>query len=264
MIKKILLVLVLLAVAAVAAVYFLGSAALNKGIQHGVETVGPQVTQTPVTLADVNISVLSGKGTLKNLNVGNPDGFKSTNIFALGQVDIEVDTASVFTDKIIINKIHIRKPEISYEKSFGGSNVKTLLDSIERFTGPKSDQPVEEAPAAEAGAKKQIVIKQLIIEDGLVFVGAMGIGQEVRLPRIEMNDIGESGSDTNIADVLDIVLSKVLASIGPAISDAGKLLKGAGDDALKAVQESGLNKVEEATGDAVNQAREGIKGLFGK
>jgi len=263
MIKKILLVLVLLAVIAAAAFYFLLSVGLNKGIKHGVETVGPQVTQTPVTLADVNISLLSGKGTLKSLNVGNPEGYKSENIFALGQIDIEVDTSSVFSDKIIINKIHISRPEMSYEKTFTSSNVKKLLDNIEDFTGPKSDQPAEDAPAEESGAKKQLVIKQLIIEDGLIYIGALGVGQEVPLPRIEMTNIGEEGN-TNIADVLDVVLSKVLSSIGPAITDAGQLLKGAGDDALKAVQESGLNKVEEATGDALNKASEGIKGLFNK
>ncbi|MEN8661996.1 MAG: hypothetical protein ABF330_05835 [Lentimonas sp.] len=262
MIKKILLVLVLLAVAA-AAVYFAGSAALNKGIKYGVETVGPDVTQTPVTLADVNISVLSGKGTLKGLNVGNPEGYKSENIFALGQIDIEVDTSTVFSEKIIINKIHIRQPEISYEKTFTSSNVKKLLDNIEQFTGSKSETP-EDAPTEDSGAQKPIVIKQLIIEGGLVYVGALGIGQEIALPRIEMNNIGEEGSDTNIADVLDVVLSKVLASIGPAIVDVGQLLKGAGDDAMKAVQDSTLNNVEGTTGDALNKASEGIKGLFGK
>ena len=102
MIKKIVLILVLLAVAAGAAVYFLGATALNNGIKHGVETVGPKVTETSVTLAEVNISVLSGKGTLKNLNVGNPSGFKNENIFALGQIDIEVDRKSLFSDRIII------------------------------------------------------------------------------------------------------------------------------------------------------------------
>ena len=264
MIKKIVLILVLLAVAAGAAVYFLGATALNNGIKHGVETVGPKVTETSVTLAEVNISVLSGKGTLKNLNVGNPSGFKNENIFALGQIDIEVDRKSLFSDKIIINKIHIRQPEISYEKKLNGSNIKTLLASIERFTGPQSDQPVTDIPAEDAGANKQIVIKQLIIEDGLVYISALGIGQQVALPRIEMNDIGEDGSDTNIADVLDVVLTKVLTSIGPAIADAGNLLKGAGDDALKTVQDGGLSNIEDAAGDALNKASEGIKGLFGK
>ncbi|MGJ8640853.1 MAG: hypothetical protein ACSHYA_15795 [Opitutaceae bacterium] len=261
MIKKILLVLVLLAVIAAAAVYFLGSSALNKGIKHGVTTVGPQVTQTPVSLADVNISLLSGKGTLKNLNVGNPEGYNSENIFALGQIDIEVDTSSVFSDKIIIDRIYIRQPEISYEKKLSSSNVKALLENIEEFTGPKSEATETEV---SQGPSKQIVIKQLIIEDGLVYVGALGIGQEVKLPRIELNNIGEEGSGTNVADVLDIVLSKVLTSIGPAIVDAGALLKGAGGDALKAVQEGGLDSVEDAAGDALNKASEGLKGLFGK
>lgn len=259
MIKKILLVLVLLAIAAVAVVYFAGTAALNKGIQLGVETVGPEVTQTPVTLADVNISLLSGKGTLKGLNVGNPEGFQSENIFSLGQIDIEVDKGSLMSDKIVINKIHIRQPEISYEKKITSSNLKKLLKNIEEFTGPKSDKPAEEAPAEESGASKQLVIKQLIIEEGKIFVGALGIGQEVPLPRIEMNDIGESNGGANIAEVMDVVVTKILTSIGPAIADAGQLLQGAGDDALKAVQESGAEKLGDAADDALNK----VKGLFG-
>ncbi|MGJ8651719.1 MAG: hypothetical protein ACSHX8_00465 [Opitutaceae bacterium] len=258
MIKKILLVLVLLAIAAVAVIYFAGTAALNKGIKLGVETVGPEVTQTPVTLADVNISLLSGKGTLQGLKVGNPEGFKSENIFSLGQIDIEVDKGSLMSDKIIINKIHIRQPEISYEKKITSSNLKKLLDNIEEFTGPKSDQP-DEAPAKDDGASKQLVIKQLIIEEGKIFVGALGVGQEVPLPRIEMNNIGESNGGANIAEVMDVVVTKILTSIGPAIADAGQLLKGAGDDALKAVQESGTEKLEDAADDALNK----VKGLFG-
>ena len=106
------------------------------------------------------------------------------------------------------------------------------------------------------------MIRQLIIEDGLVYIGALGIGQQVALPRIEMNNIGEGGN--NIADVLDTVLSKVLTSIGPAIADAGKLLRSAGGDALKAVQEDGLNKIDEAKNEAINKASEGIKNLFGQ
>ena len=62
MIKKIFLFLVILAVAAVAGIYFFGSSVLNKSIKAGVETFGPEVTQTSVTLDAVNLSILSGKG----------------------------------------------------------------------------------------------------------------------------------------------------------------------------------------------------------
>jgi hypothetical protein len=269
MIKKILLGLVLLAVIAAAAIYFVGSSALNKGIKSGVETYGPRVTQTAVTLSDVNLSVLSGSGTLKGLNVGNPDGFKSENIFSLGQIDLKVDTSTVFSDKIVIDHIIIKKPEVSYEKTFTSSNVKQLMENIEEFTGPSSTE--EPAAEADTGAKKQIVIKKLIIEDGTIYVGAMGIGKTVPLPRIEMDNLGEGGDQKSVAEVVDLVLSKVLQSIGPAIANAGDLLKQGGQAAIDAATEGGVEKLDEAAGDAmnkasegINKASEGIKGLFGK
>ncbi len=261
MIKKLLLGFILLAAIALAAIYFLGSGALNKGIKSGVETYGPRVTQTDVTLADVNLSILSGSGTLKGLNVGNPEGFKSEHIFSLGQIDLKVDTGTVFSDKIIIDHIIIKKPEISYEKTFTSSNIKELLKNIEEFTGPSSGP--EPDPEPDTGAKKQVVIKKLLIEDGTIYVGAMGIGQTVKLPLIEMNDIGEGGDQMTIAEVMDLVLSKVIQSIGPAIANAGDLLKDGGKAALESAKEGAVEQLDEAAGDAVNKASEGIKNLFG-
>ena len=92
MFKKRLIGFALLAVIIVAAIYFAGSSVLNKGIKSGVETYGPRVTQTPVTLEDVQLSILSGSGMLKGLHVGNPEGYNSENIFALGQIDLKVNT----------------------------------------------------------------------------------------------------------------------------------------------------------------------------
>ena len=256
MFKKRLIGFALLAVIIVAAIYFAGSSVLNKGIKSGVETYGPRVTQTPVTLEDVQLSILSGSGMLKGLHVGNPEGYKSENIFALGQIDLKVNTRSVFSDKIIIDHIIIKRPAISYEKKLTTSNLKKLLENIEQFTGPSSEPEAETAEEEKAGTKKQVIIKKLLIEDGTIYVGALGIGQTVPLPRIEMENIGEDGNEMTMPEVIDLVLSKVLQSIGPAIASAGEL-GGAAVDVLKT---QGLDKVGQAT-DIVG---EGIKGLFGK
>ena len=256
MFKKRLIGFALLAVIIVAAIYFAGSSVLNKGIKSGVETYGPRVTQTPVTLEDVQLSILSGSGMLKGLHVGNPEGYKSENIFALGQIDLKVNTRSVFSDKIIIDHIIIKRPAISYEKKLTTSNLKKLLENIEQFTGPSSEPEAETAEEEKAGTKKQVIIKKLLIEDGTIYVGALGIGQTVPLPRIEMENIGEDGNEMTMPEVIDLVLSKVLQSIGPAIASAGEL-GGAAVDVLKT---QGLDKVGQAT-DLVG---EGIKGLLGK
>ena len=221
MFKKRLIGFALLAVIIVAAIYFAGSSVLNKGIKSGVETYGPRVTQTPVTLEDVQLSILSGSGMLKGLHVGNPEGYKSENIFALGQIDLKVNTRSVFSDKIIIDHIIIKRPAMSYEKKLTTSNLKKLLENIEQFTGPSSEPEAETAEEEKAGTKKQVIIKKLLIEDGTIYVGALGIGQTVPLPRIEMENIGEDGNEMTMPEVIDLVLSKVLQSIGPAIASAG-------------------------------------------
>lgn len=256
MFKKRLIGFALLAVIIVAVIYFAGSSVLNKCIKSGVETYGPRVTQTPVTLEDVQLSILSGSGMLKGLHVGNPEGYKSENIFALGQIDLKVNTRSVFSDKIIIDHIIIKRPAMSYEKKLTTSNLKKLLENIEQFTGPSSEPEAETAEEEKAGTKKQVIIKKLLIEDGTIYVGALGIGQTVPLPRIEMENIGEDGNEMTMPEVIDLVLSQVLQSIGPAIASAGEL-GGAAVDVLKT---QGLDKVGQAT-DLVG---EGIKGLLGK
>jgi len=254
MIKKIFLFLVILAVAAVAAIFFFGSSVLNKSIKTGVEKYGPEVTQTPVRLDVVSLSILSGNGTLTGLYVGNPDGYKSENIFALGQIEVDIDTSTVFSDKIIINKIIIQKPEISYEKTLMSSNIKALMANIDAFTGSADENAPKatEAAPAEASSSTQVVIKQLVIEDGTIFVGLMGAGTTVPLPRIEMTNIGEDGNKKSMTEVIDLILTEVLKSIGPAIAGAGDF-----------IGEGGKGVLEQGEG-ALGKATDSIKGLFGK
>jgi len=264
MIKKLFFGLVFLSIVALVAIYFLGSGFLNKLIKSGVETYGPELTQTPVTLEDVNLSILSGSGSINGLNIGNPDGYKSENIFSLGEIDIKIDTSSLLSDKIIIDYIIIKQPEISYEKTLSSSNVKELLKNIEELTGPGSDAKSEtnEVDTSE-GTNKKVVIRQLIIEDGSIYVAALGVGQTVDLPRIEMNDIGEDGNQVTVAQVVDLVLSQVTQSIGPAISNVGNLLEEGGKAAFEKATSAASESLESVTGDAVDKATDSLKGLFG-
>jgi hypothetical protein len=255
MIKKLFIFLLILIVAAAAGLYFFGA----NMIKSGVEKYGSEVTQTPVRLEGVGLSsIFSGNATLTGLYVGNPEGYKSENIFGLGKVEVDVDTETVMSDKIIINKIIIQKPEISYEKTLMSSNLKELLKNIEAFTKSSEENtptPVEGESTADSGSSKQVVIKQLIIEDGTIYVGLMGAGKTVALPRIEMNDIGETGNEKSPAEILELVLNEVLQSIGPAIANGGDII----GDSGKAILDNASKQGE----DALEKAKDGLKGLLG-
>ena len=172
---------------------------------------------------------------------------------------MKIDTSTILSDKIVIDHVIIRAPEISYEKTLRNSNLKQLLANIESFTGSGSDAAVEEAPTVEEespASRKQVVIKKLLIEDGTIYVGALGVGQTVPLPRIEMTDIGEDGEQMSIAETVDLVVTTILKSIGPAIANAPEL----GSAAVEALSTQGLEKVNQAS----EKVSDGIKGLFGK
>lgn len=265
MIKKILLTLLILFIAAAVAIFVFGSKLLNELIIQGVEIVGPQVTQSPVTLENVDISVFSGKGSLQGLYVGNPEGFKNDNIFELGQIDVEIDAKSLLTEKIIVKEIIIRNPAISYEKGLKGSNLKTLMANIEAFTGPAAPEeetaPVEET--GEATPAPQVVIEHLVIEGGSIYVGLLGVGQTIPLPRIEMNDIGAGEERMSAAEMINLILGKIVTSIGPAIADSSEILTDGGKAIGNAAGDT-VNAAGDAAGDAVKKATDSIKSLFGK
>ena len=142
MIKKLFLSSCILFFVAVLIAYFFGSTLLNKSIKTGVETFGPKVTQTPVRLDEVKLSVLSGNGLLSGLYVGNPEGFKSENIFALGQVEVDIVPRSLLSDEIVINKIYIQKPHISYEKTFKSSSRTSVIPQFKSQELSPSSYPL--------------------------------------------------------------------------------------------------------------------------
>ena len=123
--------------------------------------------------------------------------------------------------------------------------------------------------------QKQILIKQLIIEGGTIYVGLLGVGSKVPLPRIEMHDLGAGDQQQSIPEVIDQVVRELLRAIGPAIAGSGDLLQQGGQAVLEQAQQQGIEQVSEAAGDvvkqasetaedALKQASEGIKSLFGK
>ncbi|MDC3261871.1 hypothetical protein OAU76_01745 [bacterium] len=78
---KILLSLVLVLVLVVGVIIVLN---LGSGLKVAIESLGPEVTQSSVTLDKAEISLISGEGSLRGLIIGNPEGFATERAFSLG------------------------------------------------------------------------------------------------------------------------------------------------------------------------------------
>lgn len=241
--KKLLIVLGLLAVLGIAGVVYV-SMHLGEIVTAGVNKYGPQLTQTKLTLESAKISPFSGVGTLNNLVIGNPKGWSENALASLGKVHIDVVPSSLTRDHIIINEVIIDAPVFNYETKIIASNVADLLKNIEQALG--GAKPSD--PNAPAGPQKKFSVKKFRLVDGKVRVGVAGTATTVLLPVMEIDELGTKEGGVTAAQAASIVMNQVVGKIVAATA-------GAATDLFKT---GGA-----ASAEGVKKAGDAIKGLFG-
>jgi hypothetical protein len=241
--KILLLVLVLVLVAYVGGMFFLGSM-----VKAGVNTFGPKFTQTKVELASATVSPFTGSGTLSGLAVGNPKGWSENDAFKLGQVHVDIAPMSLFGDHIVIEEITIDGPEFLYETKIVSSNIKDLLKNIEQFSGGQSTAK----PADKEGKPIKFEIKKFRLTNGVARLGVGPTAVPVPLPPISIDNLGTSEGGITPDQAAGAIMRNVLSGIVSGTAEA--LSKTAGT--------LGANSVEQ-TKDAAKKAGESIKKIFG-
>ncbi len=232
----------------VAVVFFL-LANLGSIVKTVVEKVGSEATKAKVTLDKADVSVTSGKGSLRGLTVGNPGGFRTDSALKFADISVDLDVSTVRSDVIVIREIVIGAPRITYEFAAAGSNIETLRKNVQAYAGTEKDKPA--APGEKTGPK--LVIDNLYIRDGRIDVSADFLkGEKVgaSLPTIHLKDIGKKDGKNAGASAAEVA-ETVIASIGSnAKSAVGTLNIGAIQDALR-----------EGTGGAEKTLRGGAEGM---
>jgi hypothetical protein len=240
--KKILLgtVIGLLAVIIIAVILvglFLGTI-----VKTGINTVGPKLTQTTLTVDAVDVSLLTGSAKVKGLVIGNPEGYKAPNAISVGLAAVSLAPMSVLSDKIVVKSIRIESPEITFEGNpLGANNLKKLEDNV---NAAAANQTAKTSAPAKPGKKLEV--------DDFLITGAkvhFGTGPVLPLPDIHLTDLGKGPDGITPAELTKDVLSEVVAgtlkAVGSAAADVGKNAENLG--------KQGVNKITT-----------GIGGLFKK
>lgn len=190
-------------------------------IKTAVNTYGPAMTKTEVRLSDVDISLLSARAEIKGFYLGNPESFTSPKAMAVGSIYVDVDEKSLTSDPLIIERIEVRAPDITYEKRGGTDNFRTILNNIKEKTGTHKGS---EGKAEEKGEGRRIIIRDVIIRDGKITLATAMLGGKeitVPLPEIHLTDIGEKEGGASPAEVAREIVAKLYERItAPAVIDA--------------------------------------------
>ena len=255
--------------------------ALTPVVKQVTDYVGKNVLKDKIDVEDVSLNLFTGRLTIRNFKVGNPgnmqdfnpanntEKFETPTIMEVGEIYVNLNMRSIFSDKIQIREITIREPHITYEMGgFSDSNVQSILNHIKESKGPAEEKPAEEAKPAEEPKKpgKKVIIDLVRVTDGKIRLASKVTGNNalpIPLPDIEIKDIGkEKPEGTSMVDATCEILTTICTSVGDAVVAAAKQIKEWGEAGIKAVGEAAGAAVD-ATKDAAKGAADAVKGLFG-
>jgi hypothetical protein len=253
-------------VVVVAAVVFFGLSNLGPIVKKAVNTYGPKVTQTEVRLADVGISLFTGEVKLKEFLLGNPRGFSAPEAMKVESIYLDLDEKSVTADPIVIDKIEVVAPEITYERRGQDDNFNALLRNVKKSAGAaaKGGKDAQSPAGGETGGGKKLLIRSVVIKDGSVNLTAKALaGQRVtaELPFIELKDVGGKREGVTPEKAMELILAAVYqqmrspdvtAVLGQGLQELGVTVKGI---SVKGLDDQAKEKVE--------GVKDAVKGLLG-
>jgi hypothetical protein len=249
-VKKILLsigigLLVLIIVAVIIVGLFLG-----KLVKAGVERVGPKITQTTIAVDAVDLSLLTGSASVKNLVVGSPEGYKAPNAISVGLAAVSVSPMSVLSDKIVVKSVRVESPEITFEGSLSGNNLSKIMDNVNGVAKNGGPESTDKTAAASSKPGKKIEVDDFLITGAkvhgtlILFGGKEVTIPSLLLPDIHLTDLGKGPEGITPTELTRQVLNEVVSDTLKAVENAAGNL---GKDAGKTVGE-GVNKITTGIG----------------
>ncbi len=190
---------------------------LDSIVKTAIEKYGSEITQVAVSVSDVKLSATDGKGTLKGLRVGNPKDFRTPHAASVGSIELAVAPASLTSDVVLIHKIAIASPRISYEAGSGDkSNFDVIRQNVDRSLGKGKKEKDKSSPG------KKMIVEHLSIRDIKVTYSPIlleGNGFEISLPDIALRDIGKAKGGVTSAELAKVVMDALMTRMTRAITD---------------------------------------------
>ncbi|MFH1370701.1 MAG: hypothetical protein ABII09_05390 [Planctomycetota bacterium] len=259
----IVLPVVILLIVLVVAFFLVGNSLIKKGI----EAAATKTLGVPVTVKDIDLSILKGQVRIQGLVVENPPGYANKNLLELGEGVVNLDIGSLMSDPVKIQLIKLDGTKLTMEQKGLTNNLKEILDRL-----PKEGEP-ETKPAVEEKGK-DLHIDRLEIANTNVKVKLLPIPGKVDNVSLNIDPIVMENLGTDKKLRIGTLVAKVLGAMATGVAKQGvgllpdDMVKGIGSalgktaEIGKAAAEEG-KKVLESTTEAGKGVMEGVKGLLG-
>lgn len=181
--------------ALVGVIFAAGCGRIGTKLKNHIELVGTSLTETAVTVADVNVRAARGAIEIKDFRVANPDGYVAQNAMSVERAYLNVGLVStVAGEPLVVDRLILSYPVLNLEQNRGGgSNLKDIADNVEKNRQQADQKSADYQPASEETPSEplRIRIKELVIEGVTLNVLRVdGSSASAILPTIKLENVG--------------------------------------------------------------------------
>jgi hypothetical protein len=208
----------------------------NSIVKNAIETIGPQYLDAPVRVKDVDISLQDGRGTLTNLEVGNPAGYEGPYAVRVGTVSVTLDVAHSTSGLVVLKRVTIDGARVAaIAKSAKETNLRTLSSNV---------------PASKSSSPIKLIIDELDVTNTQAAVSSPLLSRalEVNVPDVHLKDIGRSTGGADVGTVINQVLAPITKAVTRSLSEAGLQSLGVDPNQLKSDAAQRMNDALQSLG----------------
>lgn len=176
-------------------------------IKSGVESVGPRMTQTAVTLESMEISPFSGTGSINGLHLGNPEGYTTEFAIKLDRALLHIDPTSLWSDKVIVETFQMDAPEITFEGNRSENNLGKILENVADYVGELSEHQFT----------GKLQVNHFRLSGGKVHLRLSMFGKQtitLSAPEIELRDLGTGPDGITSTELTQLIIKKISSKLG--------------------------------------------------
>ena len=215
--KKILSIIAIVFIALIVVIVLAINIFGDQALKVGIETGASKAMKVGVNLDDISLAILGGKLNMNNLVVENPEGYQNSTFLELGTCLVELNTRSLLSDTVEIEKMQFDNIKLTIEQKGLTSNLSQILDNL-----PKSESTEEKpAVAEEEGTGKNLLIKELDINGIEVTVKLLPIPGRADNLTLKINPIHMENLGTAEKINTPKLVSKILLAIAGGIAQQG-------------------------------------------
>jgi len=184
-------------------------------VKRAIEHYGSEIIGASVELDKARLSPADGTGSLTGLRIGNPKGFRTPQSATVGDIQIAVAPGTIVKDVVLVHRIVVASPSITYEPGNKGSNFDVIQRNVERYLG-----------SAGAGARpgKKLIVETLTIRGARVaYAPQVGHGSAAisfSLPDIQLRNVGKDRGGVTAGELAKTIVDALVVRMAEAMGRA--------------------------------------------